>query len=376
MIEYKADVNKYLYDMNEVNDIIETIQNGDYYNIDKLTKEKVSLIIDKLDKFISDIEVVKEESVLRRKETEEEAREYFGEDFVNEFNSLMTELDKDKVCVAIHGTSPESCPSICEEGLRYKSPNLTSTAVQQHMEYGQRDINHEKFSELLNWPHREYKGLVLIGIPYESFYKEGLWNHYQNADNGYSYDYKINPDFIVGYIDVDNKKIVRNPKYSREHDYSGLVHDYDIFREKKDMDNDRMVDAIIESEKYIQELGNREDYSYKEDDREVSVDDISNNIYELIGTFNSIKLGFTDGMNEDRYRSLLEELNYKLDIFKKGFHLLKTEEEVEKANKELEDMFSNSTSISGSDYDFDTDWDDPDLWDDVEFNDEDIKKFY
>ena len=209
MIKYETTVNKYLYDTDEVNDIIDTIQSSNYYNLDNCTQEKVEVLVNKINSFINNINVVQEDIVAERKETEEEAREYFGEDFINQLNEFFTDLDKQKTIIAIHGTSPDLCPNICDEGLRYKSPNLTSTAVTQHMEYGQRDMIVSNFSELLNWPHREYKGLVIIAIPYESFYKEGLWDHYQEG-NSYSYDYRINPDFIAGYIDVENKTDIEN----------------------------------------------------------------------------------------------------------------------------------------------------------------------
>lgn len=380
MIRSEAVVNKYLYDTDEVNEIIEYIENNGFYHPDNCTQEKIGELVGKLDKFISDINVVQEDSVVERKETEEEAREYFGDEFIEQLNIWFTDLDKQKTMIAIHGTSPDLCPSICEEGLRYKSPNLDSTAVLQHMEYGQRDMNVSNFSELLNWPHREYKGLVVIAVPYESFYREGLWNHYQNENNGYSYDYKINPDFIAGYIDVENKKIVRNPNYTRKHDYSGLVEDFDLYRQQDDMDNDKIVEAIIESEKSFESLEqSREEVVEKDDsEREVDLQDIPYRIDELIGTFNSIKLGFPEGMSEDRYQSLLEELKYKLDLLKKGMPLLKTEEEVERSRQEMNDMFKDSAGAEDADFDFDAEWDDPSLWTDWDVSDTDdgIKKMF
>ena len=85
------------------------------------------------------------------------------------------------------------------------------------MAYGQADICYNDYEGLLNRKHREYKGLVVIAVPYECFYKEGLWKKFQDTDSAIygGEDYRIDPDFIVGYIDVYNKDIVLNPKYNR-----------------------------------------------------------------------------------------------------------------------------------------------------------------
>ena len=121
----------------------------------------------------------------------------------------MTELDKQQTIVALHGTYPDKCPKICEEGLKYLYPSISSTAVSQSMAYGAGEMHYDKYEELLNWRHRNYKGLIMIAIPYECYYKEGLWNHYQETGNVMygAQDYKINPDFIACYIDVDEKEI-------------------------------------------------------------------------------------------------------------------------------------------------------------------------
>ena len=51
--------------------------------------------------------------------------------------------------------------------------------------------------------------IVIVAVPYECCYKEGLWRKYQNTDSAAygGQDYKIDSDFIVGYIDVENKNI-------------------------------------------------------------------------------------------------------------------------------------------------------------------------
>ena len=376
MIKYESIINKYLYNMSDVEDIINTIGSNNYYG-DNCTREKVSVVLEKLEKFISNIKIERENAIVGRKETEEEAREYFGEDFINQFNALMTRIDKEQAIMAIHGTNPANCPSIMEEGLKYKSPALTSTAVLQQMNYGKKDIEYDEFTELLNWPHKEYKGLVLVAVPYESFYKEGLWNHYQESENSYygEQDYKIDPEFIVGYIDVENKKIIENPKYNRDHDYSGLEHDFELFREKKGMTNERLIEEITEVESEFRNT--TYDYSYEpKENLEEDVENLPYTIEELIGTFNSVRYGFPDGMSEERYKSLMEELDYKMDMFHRCLPLLKTEVEVNESRRELEDMFNSSETATSNNEDFDLIWDDDSLWDvGDEFDKDEYNKF-
>ena len=135
-----------------------------------------------VENFISNIEVIPEEVVLERHETEEEAREYFGENFITKFDQLLTKLDKEETIVALHGTNEDLCQNICVDGLKYKIPCLTSTAILQKMSYGQKEIHYDNYEGLLNWPYKEYKGLIIIAIPYECFYKEGLWNKFQDTN--------------------------------------------------------------------------------------------------------------------------------------------------------------------------------------------------
>ena len=122
-------------------------------------------------------------------------------------------------------------------------------------DWGQHEMHYDNYESLLNWGHKNYKGLIILAIPYECFYKEGLWNKFQDT-NSSAYggqDYKIDPDFVVGYIDVTQKKIVLNPKYNRQHNYEGYIKDIELFREQLDMDNSKIKQAIIESETLLKQ---------------------------------------------------------------------------------------------------------------------------
>ena len=369
MIKYDSIQKRYIYNSEDIDKIIELIQNGNFYNMDNCTQENITAIIKSVENFISNMEIVYENVTLERHETEEEAREYFGTEFITEFEKLLTTLDNEETIVAIHGTNVDACPGICEEGLRYKNSSLSSTAVQQNMAFGQKEMHYDSYESLLNWKHRNYKGLVILAIPYECYYKEGLWNHFQETNTSVygGQDYKIDPDFVVGYIDVTNKQIVMNPKYSRQHNYDGYVKDNELFREQLDMDNNKLKEAIIEAEEQFQQeeelLKNQPQLPKDNKEEQIDISNIPYIIDDLIGTFNSIKNGSPNGMTEKKYNYLLKQLSAAFNDVRKAIPLLKTNEEVKKEQEERNSSFNDTkkaTSKSNQNEDFD--WEDFD-WD-------------
>ncbi len=362
MIKYNAVQNKYLYKTEDIDKIIDTIEGGFFYDLDNCTQEKVAELAKTIEDFMSNIQIVKEEVELKRHETEEEAREYFGQDFIDKFDKLLTTLDNEETIVTIHGAPVGGCPGICEKGLIYKSPSINSAAYQQQMNYGQKEMHYGNYEGLLNWKHKDYKGLVIVAIPYECYYKEGLWNHFQNTDAG-AYgigDYNIDPDFIVGYIDVENKQIILNDKYNRKHDYTGYVKDSELFREQLDMNNSKLKQELIELEQQKDE-----DYSNYSSQNNKGTYDISMTPYtisDLIGLFNSIKLAYPNGMTESGYNRLLKELSNGFNEVLKNISLLKTDEELRKEQEKREAMintiFGNGIPASDDEY----------VWDDSGIN--------
>lgn len=164
-------------------------------------------------------------------EQEQLAKEYFGEEFVNEFESLKQKLKNEKTMLRLHGTDKEKAESILKDGLEINSPSVTYTSYSE-----------SSYNSMKNWKHRDYKYLVLLGIPneatmYDNFeYDEngemiGEKEEIKNSkpllktikeNTGYHDVYKLPAEFIVGYIDVNEKKIIENPLYLSEHTYEGL----------------------------------------------------------------------------------------------------------------------------------------------------------
>lgn len=354
MIRYEGKENKYFYNPQDVERILEIIGSSQFYNIDNCTQENVTALVNEVDSFMAHIRVEKQAVILERHETEEEARKYFGEYFIHQFDQLLTTLDKQKTIVFLHGTSINVCPEICETGLQYKSPSLESTAVCQHMAYGQRDMHYQNYESLLNWGHKNYKGLVIIAVPYECYYKEGLWNHFRDTfqDTEVSVsgiqDYKIDSDFIVGYLDIEGKNIVMNPKYNRQHHYEGYDKDNDLFREKKEMNNDKFTQLLIETDKEFEKLENsapRKQVTLFEKKKKIDISRISYIIEDLIGIFNSMKIDSSDGISESRYQYLLEQLSDHFDDIKKILPFLKTNEQVRREEDEKFSMFSQPSQL-------------------------------
>ena len=318
------------------------------------------MLVESVNKFLNDIKIKREKTVLERHETEEEARAYFGEDFIDKFDKLLTELDKQQTIVALHGTYPDKCPKICEEGLKYLYPSISSTAVSQSMAYGAGEMHYDKYEELLNWRHRNYKGLIMIAIPYECYYKEGLWNHYQ--ETGYvmygAQDYKINPDFIACYIDVDEKKIIINLKYNRNHDYTGLVEDTSIYRENKELDNDKVSRIMRENLKKFKSSGVSTVERKGKREEKIDIKKIPEYIEHLNYTFNSIKLGYPDVMSEERYKELLSDLSNDFATVTKALPLLETEKELKKSKEVVSVPISTIQNTDDFVFDDDIEWND------------------
>ena len=353
MIKYEGIENTYMFDKQILENIIRMIDPNQYYkgNGYGCTQENVSILVNEVNLFIDTITPVEKNVILEREETEEEAREYFGTDFVKNFDRLMTVLDKQQTVIALHGTNISNCHLICENGLKYKNPSLYGTTVRLNMAYGKEDMHYDDYAGLLNWKHGKYdknKGIVILAIPYECYYKEGLWNHYKETktDSVGEQDYKINPDFVVGYLDIENKKFIYNPKYNRQHNYQGYEKDSDIFKENKSMTNE--LYAQIASN--IKELEANKNLTEDNNEKQIKVepDDIFRLIELMRSAFSSVVNGSPNGMNEEAYEKFLEELVNSFKLVVQILPLLKTNEQVRLEKEEEEKRWSQFRENSNS----------------------------
>ena len=216
--------------------LTEKYMRGDYGE----SKETIHEFISILEDILSSVKTEEIEVERRVRESEDEARQYFGEDFVRQFEQIRKYCTENSLMLAIHGTKPQLLDSIQQNGLEYQHPEILSTAfIQTGTDL---EETYSNFSGLLNWPHNESKGLILLGIPSEC---NGVLSHGEtetkplwlrvSQEGDYEKKYRINPEFIIGQIDVDKKVIQENPTFSLSHDYSGLEYDYDLTDYKRKM---------------------------------------------------------------------------------------------------------------------------------------------
>ena len=251
----------------------------------------------------------------------------------------MTELDKSQVVVFIHGTELRKVESICQNGLEYKEPNIDATAIGQTMEYGVKEIDFQDYKDLLNWPHRNYKGLVLIGVPYECFYKKPLWSHVKDRETGNGdYHYKIDPEFIVGYLDVNNKKITLNPRYSRNHNYENLEDNKNVgWRKKENMDNATFALQCIKSKNLLSQ--NEKQVKSSSQEEQIEIDEYNPMNTSLIIADNLLRtfihLERIDWLSKSEYNEVLRVINTEIKRITKILPFLRNNQEIQEEREKI-----------------------------------------
>lgn len=356
MIEYDGIEKIYSYNKEIVAEINRKLSKIEYRDISLCTQERIKELIANINSFFDSAKLIERTARLERKETPEEVREYFGEQFVKQFTDLLTTLDKQDTNIFLHGTNTENCESICEKGLKSQLPNLVSTSIQV-----EKDFN--DYVMLRNWPHKRLCGIVILTIPYECYYREGIWTKVDDKVSELNrLDYKITPDFIVGYIDVIKKALILNPQYNRNHNYNGNLPDAGIFSEISDMDNERFREmkeknlaSATEEGMYTENQINEEE-SNEEDKLELDAfPQLMQNLQEEFAGRD-----YYDSMDEEQYKSFSERVTSKLKILQKFMPFLKTDAQLllEQEIKEQQLAQAREEAIQ----EFDDDWLSSDSW--------------
>lgn len=322
----------YNYNKSDIAKILNYLDNCSWFSEDVLTKEKAEELIGLIKNFFTNAKLETKEVLVEVKETEEEAREYFGQEFVSAFESLLRKLANEHTQMAIHGTKLDKAKEILESGLKYKCSSIIATAVLQNFGFEKEETMYPDYSGLLNWAHHQHKGLVLVGIPYECYYKEPLWEPFAKDFSGSDFTHRIKPEFIVGYIDVEGKKIILNPNYKREHDYSGLEYDNDIFN-KKNITNEEFVTSKLKfAEMLDQREVNSSHESSKDQNRNICFDDVAIAIEEIRGDFRNIYGSASVPL--DTLLQLFVEIKMYTQVLNNSIPILKTEAQVRKESEE------------------------------------------
>jgi hypothetical protein len=124
----------------------------------------------------------------------------------------------DQYSVLFHGTEASVVDKIFQEGLKYEYPALQATAAPLFdSRFSYQDQSDEGFAKILNWPHRGHKAIVVLAIPNVPEGESGGFSYFNSVfEENKNGAYVIPPEFIKGYIDVNNLKFVANPKYDPE----------------------------------------------------------------------------------------------------------------------------------------------------------------
>lgn len=319
----------YNFNIDSIEKILDFLENCEFYDINVFSQEKLRELIELIYNFFLCTKIEYKDEFVQVKETESEARDYFGSDFIKQFDLLQEKLFLDETVLSVHGTLLEYAKEILNSGLKYKSPSLTSTSVIQDTKFDGNNHEYNDYAGLLNWKHHNYKALVLIGVPYECFYKEPLWEKFADDYTGTEFTHKIKEEFIIGYIDVLNKKIILNPNYKRNHDYSGLEYDYDIYKEEH-INNEEFKKRNItflstDKSRKSEDINLSVELNYKE---ELNFDKVVVSIEELRGCFRGIlcSLKLNNNINPDKILELLQEIKVHLEVLKLSTPILKTNE--------------------------------------------------
>ena len=151
-------------------------------------------------------------------DNESKAKEYFGDEFVNRIYSIFQEQSESNF-IFIHGTmTADDAEWIIKEGLQCYYPEMYYTSEMISPE------DKLLFAKLKNWPHWDRKYLVMIVLS-KLTGKNGypIWT--KNGEK----QFLLKPEFILGYVDVNNRTFVRNPQYTKIN-----LEDYSKFAEVQD----------------------------------------------------------------------------------------------------------------------------------------------
>lgn len=204
-------------------------------NMKNLTAERCYIARELFKSVLDSVTITKEERTERIRETEEQAKAYFGEEFVEKLQSIINYCGENNLALQLHGTSEDYIPEILNNGLSCHKNDIAYTSLSADRK--------NLYSDLLNWPHGEYKGIILLALPKECIGITGhgeqpIWNDSTIWANGY----ELAPEFILGALDIENKSIIMNNAFTKDHDYSKFrLRDLEI----DDMEHSNTVESIV-----------------------------------------------------------------------------------------------------------------------------------
>jgi hypothetical protein len=148
-------------------------------------------------------------------------------EMIGRLRQQMSHLDLQSHSILGHGTTPPIADKITREGLKYSDPNLDRQVIA--LFDGSVPVNKqpdEYFHNILNWQHKNSKGIVVIVIPNKQKnspgaggeqYFNSVWEEIpkdQLRGENDSVRYYIPPHYIAGWIDATTAEFHKNPSFS------------------------------------------------------------------------------------------------------------------------------------------------------------------
>lgn len=118
-------------------------------------------------------------------------------------NDILEMFNYNTYLYRVHVTSPEVCPTIMQEGLLIQEPELdyTSTIID--------DTDENLLLSLFNDTHMFQEGMVVIEAKNSDITKMS----YPGSEDYLAFRAELPAQFIKGYIDIANEKVVFNPAF-------------------------------------------------------------------------------------------------------------------------------------------------------------------
>lgn len=145
---------------------------------------------------------------------DDKGKEYFGKEFVDKIYSIF-DTQSESNFIFVHGTiTQDDAEDILKSGLQCYYPEMYYTA--ELVDENDKLI----FDKFRSWPHYDRKYLIMIVLS-KLTGKGGVPVWIEDSQRGFV----LNPEFILGYINVNDKSFIDNPVYSKknEQDYLKLA---------------------------------------------------------------------------------------------------------------------------------------------------------
>ena len=143
---------------------------------------------------------------------------------IQHLGNQLQQFNNKNYSILGHGTSNKTiAEKISQEGIKYHSPDLNRQALSLFDQNKPIQNQYDNLNTILNWPHKNSKFIVLIGIPNAPQHMRGGDAYFNSVWNQIPDDqlptlstdkYTIPPEYIIGYINANNANLHLNPTFN------------------------------------------------------------------------------------------------------------------------------------------------------------------